>query len=228
MDAKSPIEKSLSYAFKTRELLEEALRHSSYVNEVPDSGQRDNERLEFLGDAVLNLVVGHLLMTRFPDYKEGELTRLRASLVNENQLAGLARHLDLGACLWLGKGETQTGGHTKNSILAGALEALTAAIYMDGGFQAAFAVVQMLFLPLIDQFNSGGDHVDFKSQLQEFAQARPGAMPHYSVVREEGPDHDKTFSVELRVLDIETTGVGKSKKAAEQDAACRALTLLKP
>jgi dsRNA-specific ribonuclease len=99
-----------------------------------------------------------------------------------------------------------------------ALEALTAAIYMDGGFQAAFAVVQMLFLPLIDQFNSGGDHVDFKSQLQEFAQARPGAMPHYSVVREEGPDHDKTFSVELRVLDIETTGGGKCQKAAEQDA----------
>jgi ribonuclease-3 len=228
VDPISPIEHNLSYTFKNKMLLEEAQRHSSFVNEAPDNGLRDNERLEFLGDAVLNLVVGHILMARFPGFAEGDLTRMRAGLVNENQLAGLARDLNLGSGLQLGKGEAQTGGHAKNSILAGALEALTAAVYLDGGLDAAFAVVERLFLPLIDQLIAGGDHVDFKSRLQELIQARPGAKPHYSVVGEAGPDHAKTFSVELRVLDIETLGIGKSKKAAEQDAACKALALLNP
>lgn len=227
-EAISPVEMLIHYTFRDKSLMEEALRHSSFVNEVPDAGLRDNERLEFLGDAVLNLVVGHILLTRFAILKEGDLSRMRANLVNEHQLAKLARSLDLGLSIKLGKGEAQSGGHEKNSILAGTLEALIAAVYVDGGFEAAFAMIQRAFLPLVQQLDNGNEHADFKSQLQELVQARPGTMPSYAVTREEGPDHDKTFWVQLRVLDIQTQGIGKSKKAAEQDAARQALALIKP
>ena len=224
----SPVETLIRYTFKDKRLLEEALRHSSFVNEVPDAGLRDNERLEFLGDAVLNLVVGHILLMRFAVLKEGDLSRMRANLVNEQQLAKLARSLNLGTAVKLGKGESQSGGHEKSSILAGTLEALMAAVYVDGGFEAAFTIVQRVFLPLVQQLEGANGHADFKSQLQELVQARPGTMPSYSVTREEGPDHDKTFWVQLRVVDIEAQGMGKSKKAAEQDAARKALELIKP
>jgi ribonuclease III len=223
----SILEDLISYSFTNSLLLEEALRHSSFVNEIPDSSQRDNERLEFLGDAVLNLAVGHMLLLRYSELKEGDLSRMRASLVNEQQLAKLARSLDLGGRIKLGKGESQTGGQEKNSILAGALEALIAAVYLDGGFEAASECVRRLFLPLIGQLESG-DAIDFKSKLQELVQARPGRMPHYAIIGEEGPDHDKTFWVRLTVLEIETQGMGKSKKAAEQDAARKALAFIKP
>jgi ribonuclease III len=222
-----PIENRLRYTFTDKRLIAEAFRHSSYVNEAPEAGLRDNERLEFLGDAVLNLVVGHILMERYGGLNEGDLSRMRSGLVNEQQLAQLARRLDLGALLKLGKGEAQTGGHEKSSILAGTLEALVAAVYMDGGFGAAFEIVKGLFLPLISQMERVNEHADFKSQLQELVQIRPGQMPGYSVVREEGPDHDKTFWVQLKVMEFETEGVGKSKKAAEQDAARKALAHLK-
>jgi ribonuclease III len=224
----SPLEELIHYTFRDKSLMEEALRHSSFVNEVPEAGLRDNERLEFLGDAVLNLVVGHILLTRFAISKEGDLSRMRANLVNEHQLAKLARSLDLGAFIKLGKGESQSGGHEKNSILAGTLEALMAAVYVDGGFEAAFAMIQRAFLPLVQQLDHGNEHADFKSQLQELVQARPGTMPSYAVTREDGPDHDKTFWVQLCVMDIKTQGTGKSKKAAEQDAARKALALIKP
>lgn len=223
-----PIENLLRYTFTNKRLIEEALRHSSYVNEAPEDGLRDNERLEFLGDAVLNLVVGHMLMERYGGLNEGDLSRMRSSLVNEQQLAKIAQRLDLGALIRLGKGEAQTGGHDKSSILAGSLEALVAAVYLDGGFGAAFDIVRGLFLPLVCQLEHANEHVDFKSQLQELVQARPIQMPVYRVVREDGPDHDKTFWVRLRVMDLETEGVGKSKKAAEQDAARMALIRLKP
>lgn len=203
------------------DLLGQALTHRSL-------GGGNNERLEFLGDAVLNLVVGHILLTRFSILREGDLSRMRANLVNEQQLAKLARSLNLGTAVKLGKGESQSGGHEKSSILAGTLEALMAAVYVDGGFEAAFTIVQMVFLPLVQQLEGANGHADFKSQLQELVQARPGTMPSYSVTREEGPDHDKTFWVQLRVVDIETQGMGKSKKAAEQDAARKALELIKP
>ena len=127
------IEQKLGYQFHSRDLLDEALRHSSYVNEQSDSALRDNERFEFLGDAVLNLIVGHILMERYPDLKEGDLSRTRANLVNETHLAIMARSIDLGAGLQLGKGEIQTNGMEKNSILSGAFEALMAAVYLDGG-----------------------------------------------------------------------------------------------
>ena len=210
----SPIEDLLRYSFKDKQLMGEALRH--------------NERLEFLGDAVLNLAVGDLLMKRYATLNEGDLSRMRSALVNEHQLASLARRLDLGLNIQLGKGEAQTGGHEKNSILAGTFEALIAAVYIDGGFGAAFDLVEGLFRPLISQMERTDAHVDFKSQLQELVQSCPGQMPCYAVVRDEGPDHDKTFWVRLKVMEVETEGEGKSKKAAEQDAARKALIRIKP
>lgn len=222
----SAVENALNYSFSDKRLLEEALRHSSYVNEVPAADLCDNERLEFLGDAVLNLVVGHLLMERYADLNEGDLSRMRSALVNEHQLADLARRLDLGTHIRLGKGEAQTGGHEKSSILAGAIEALIAAVYLDGGFSAAFGIVQSMFMAQVSQMEHWREHVDFKSRLQELMQTRPGQMPVYTIIREEGPDHDKTFWVQLRVKEVETEGVGKSKKTAEQDAARKALIRL--
>jgi ribonuclease-3 len=223
----SMVENVLHYSFSDKRWIEEALRHSSYVNEASAPSLRDNERLEFLGDAVLNLVVGHILMERYADLNEGDLSRMRSALVNEQQLAKLARRLELGSHIRLGKGEAQTGGHEKSSILAGTIEALIAAIYMDSGFATVFKIVQAMFLPLVCQIESSNEHIDFKSQLQEIVQTRPGLMPDYDVIREDGPDHDKTFWVQLRVMEIETEGVGKSKKAAEQDAARKALTRIK-
>ena len=228
MEAKDPIgiEQRLQYEFKNKGLLQEALRHSSYVNEIADPEMRDNERLEFLGDAVLNLIVGHILMHRYPDLKEGDLSRSRANLVNESRLAKTARSVNLGEYIQLGKGESQTQGREKNSILADTFEALTAAIYLDGGFEAAYEIIGKKFQPLIDQLDAFATNYDYKSQLQERVQVEHGVIPEYRIVREDGPDHDKTFWVTLNVIDIQTEGNGKSKKAAEQDAARKALELL--
>jgi ribonuclease III len=221
------IERKLGYRFHSTDLLEEALRHSSFVNEQPDLDLRDNERFEFLGDAVLNLIVGHILMRRYPDLKEGDLSRMRANLVNESQLARIARSINLGTFIRLGKGEIQTNGREKNSILADTFEALLAAVYLDGGFKAAFNLIDTNFSPLLEGTSPTADHHDYKSKLQEIVQDKQGAMPKYSVIREEGPDHEKTFWIELTVFDVETQGSGKSKKMAEQDAARRALERLK-
>ncbi len=221
------IEKKLVYEFRSKEHLDEALRHSSFVNEQSDENLRDNERFEFLGDAVLNLIVGHILMERYPNVNEGDLSRTRANLVNESQLAIIARAIDLGAFIRLGKGEIQTNGRDKNSILAGAFEALIAAVYLDGGFKAAFKIIENNFIPLLDSVNSAIDSYDYKSQLQEWVQEEQGAMPYYKVVREEGPDHDKTFWISVKVFDVESDGQGKNKKMAEQDAARKALEILK-
>jgi ribonuclease III len=220
------IEQKLGYQFHARELLDEALSHSSYVNEQSDPTLRDNERFEFLGDAVLNLIVGHILMDRYPHLKEGDLSRTRANLVNETHLAIMARSIDLGTGLQLGKGEIQTNGMEKNSILAGAFEALMAAVYLDGGFKVAFQIIEKNFVPFIDQIHSSIDSYDYKSRLQEWVQEKHAEIPYYHVFREEGPDHDKTFWVSVKVFDIETEGTGKSKKTAEQDAARKALEIL--
>lgn len=221
------IEKKLAYEFRSTALLDEALRHSSFVNEQPDVDLRDNERFEYLGDAVLSLVVGHILMERYPDANEGDLSRTRANLVNESQLAIIARTIDLGAFILLGKGEIQTNGRDKNSILAGAFEALIAAVYLDGGFKAVFKIIENNFVPLLDSVNPAIDSYDYKSQLQEWVQEQQGPMPNYKVVREEGPDHDKIFWISVKVFDFESEGQGKSKKIAEQDAARRAIEVLK-
>ena len=217
------LQESIQYRFRETTFLEEALRHSSYVNEQNDEALRDNERLEFLGDAVLNLVIGDLLMRAYPQMREGDLSRIRANLVNETQLAHVARAMDLGVHLKLGKGEIQTGGQEKNSILANAVEALIAAVYLDGGFAAAFGMIQTQFVDLIDIAPEVTTGQDYKSRLQESVQGKIQELPRYRVVDAQGPDHDKTFYVELVAGDLTTQGIGKSKKLAEQDAARQAL-----
>ncbi len=220
------LEKQISYTFRQPALLAEALRHSSFVNEQNDSRLTDNEKLEFLGDAVINLAVGHLLMLKYPGFKEGDLSRVRANLVNEARLSAIARRIGLGTHIKLGKGEQLSGGHDKDSILADALEALVAAVYLDGGFQAAFEVVTKLFESCLDNQLAGRAGPDYKSRLQEIAQNRLHAVPAYRIVSETGPDHAKVFKAEVRIAGIRTLGEGKSKKAAQQDAACKALDLL--
>lgn len=219
----SELEKKTGYSFKDPSLLKEALRHSSYVNEQQGKSLPDNERLEFLGDAVINLITGHLLMIHYPHFNEGRLSRMRAHLVNEFQLSELARQINLGIYIKLGKGESQAMGNSKSSILADAFEALMAAIYLDGGYTCAFQIISSYMLPIIAKDVPSADDVhDYKSRFQEMVQGTQYPMPQYGVVEETGPDHDKTFVVKLACKDIEAYGYGKSKKIAEQDAARKA------
>jgi len=220
------LQSQLGYRFADPARLAEALRHRSYVNEHPQSGLHDNERLEFLGDAVLNMIVSHLLMTRHPDWREGQLSRRRAELVNETQLAQLAGEIGIGPCLALGRGEAMSNGQEKPSLLADALEAVVAAVYLDGGFQAAFNAVSVRFDTLPDSGPAADQHADHKSRLQEVAQTQFKSVPDYHVTGESGPDHDKTFQVQVSVGPVVAEGSGKSKKAAEQIAAGNALDQL--
>ena len=213
------LEKVLGYHFSNTDLLINALCHSSYVNEQSQHRLTSNERLEFLGDAVLNLAISHLLMHHYPNFAEGELSRNRAFLVNETQLATIARKMDLGPHLLLGKGEEQTDGREKNSILADAVEAVLAAIYLDGGFEAAFSFVEAHFAEQLQTVNRTHRQTDYKSRLQERVQAIYREVPRYQVVGTSGPDHDKTFRVRMQVAGISAEGDGKSKKMAEQEAA---------
>lgn len=210
----------LGYNFKQEELLKEAFRHSSYVNESVNPGLTDNERLEFLGDAVLDLAISHMLMALFQDAKEGDLSKYRASVVNERGLCRIAKDLDLGPYLQLGRGEEMTDGREKPSILADTLEALLGAIYMDAGFVVTKDIIQRLFLPILEEMDSSKIATDFKSQLQEYSQERYKTRPEYLLVAESGPAHDKIFKVAI-ILNgkIISEGVGKSKKEAEQKAA---------
>ena len=187
----------------------------------------DNERLEFLGDAVLSLIAGDMLMQRFPDLKEGDLSRMRANLVNESRLSELARFIGLGAFIKLGKGELHTNGRGKNSILADTIEAVFAAIYLDGGFSAAFTIITNHLSPFLDSISKPDANWDYKSRLQELTQMTHKLIPSYEVVKETGPDHDKFFNVRLTLKDFSAEGVGKSKKVAEQDAARKALDIFK-
>lgn len=221
-----PLQNALAYQFKNKSLLEEALRHSSFVNEQNLPGLRDNERYEFLGDAVLNLVIGHLMMQAYPDMREGDLSRIRANMVNETQLAQIARTIDLGPWLQLGKGEILGRGHEKNSILANALEAVIAAIYLDSDFNTALTVIEGQFNHLVEKANEVSAGIDHKSRLQEMVQSTLKATPDYRVIEESGPDHDKTFRVLMYVGHIEAEGEGKSKKLAEQEAARKGLELI--
>ncbi len=211
----------LGYRFRSPALLEEALQHSSFVNEQARP-LASNERFEFLGDTVLNLVVSHLLMVQFPDMDEGSLSRMRAGLVNEASLAFIATELNLGNHVQLGKGEIRTRGRYKKSILSDTYEAILAAVYLDGGFEAAFALIQGHFGELIEQ-SVGPDVIsDYKTRVQEMIQKAGHPPPLYRITAESGPDHDKTFCVALESADYTTEGTGKSKKAAEQDAARKA------
>ncbi|MGC4096733.1 MAG: ribonuclease III [Nitrospira sp.] len=215
-----------NYRFTNSSLLLEALTHKSFVNERRTSGRIHNERLEFLGDAVLSLIISDYLARRYPELSEGALSKLKAKLVSESSLAGAARRLDLGARLQLGRGEERSNGREKASLLADALEAVIAAVYLDGGFEASRNfTVDVLADKLRDidvlQETPGGD--DYKTRFQEWCQRRYDVLPRYVVVRETGPDHQKVFEVEVQVNDrVVGTGRGYSKKEAEQEAARRA------
>jgi ribonuclease III len=212
----------LGYAFTDRERLRAALTHRSFANEQ-GPGVTDNERLEFLGDAVLDLIVGHLLMQRCPDLDEGALSVTRSQVVSEAGLSSVARQLELGRYLYLGKGEERSGGRDKPSILSGAFEAVVAAVYLDGGFDAAWTLVSRFFARRLEPLELGSSG-DFKTRLQELCQASHRAAPTYAVVGESGPDHDKTFEVAVLLGPRELARArGKSKKAAEQRAAAAAL-----
>jgi ribonuclease III len=218
----------LGYNFRRRALLEQAFRHASYVNEQPDSGMNDNERLEFLGDAVLDLVISHLLMEAFEDAKEGSLSKFRAMLVDEGGLCQVAMGLELGSYLLLGRGEEQSGGRSKPSILANTMEALVGALYLDAGYGKTMEVIRRLFSPVVMEVGTGRVIQDFKSRLQEYTQQEYKTLPKYRLSEESGPAHDKTFSVELSLNgEILARGEGKSKKEAEQSAAREAFFCLK-
>jgi ribonuclease-3 len=220
-------EKRLGYRFRHREHLRRALTHRSFVNELRLPATEHNERYEFLGDAVLELAISRLLMERFPEAPEGELSKLRAAIVNESQLAELARGISLGDDLNLGKGEDQTGGRDKPSLLSDAFEAVLGAIYLDRGFDKAFDVIQRLYRSVLERAGGVGFIRDYKTRLQEVSQARFRAVPSYRLQRTAGPDHAKTFEVHLYIQN-ERWGVGRgaSKKNAEQAAAAEALARL--
>lgn len=220
-------EQHLSCRFKDISLLDNALTHRSFVNEKAGIDCRDNERLEFLGDAVLGLCISDMLMQEFPDYTEGQLSKLRASVVNEQSLAELAGRFSVGDYLLLGKGEEISGGREKNSLLANTFEAIIAAIYLDCGFNETLLIVRRLFSPLIEEGAQELIYRDYKTIVQELAQNRFRETPHYTLIGEYGPDHDKIFEMELTLGGIiATIGLGKSKKEAEQAAAKKALEML--
>ncbi len=221
------LEANLGHQFIDRSLLHTALCHRSFLNENQRFCDTDNERLEFLGDAVLGLCIGHILMKQGPSRKEGELSKLRATLVNEPGLADMARFIDLGRFVRLGKGETISGGRDKNSILSDAFEAVMAAVFLDAGFDTTCDLIQDLFQKAVDTVLSCDHTFDYKSSLQEYAQEIFATTPVYTVIQEMGPDHDKTFEICLELAHINARGFGKTKKAAEQDAAKNAINLLK-
>ena len=219
------LEERLGYQFQNRTLLENALTHSSYANEHRDAGMPSNERLEFLGDSVLGMVVADHLYREHPNMPEGELTRTRAAMVCEDSLVEVARALDLGRYLRLGKGEDAGGGRERPSILADATEALIAAIYLDGGIAQARRTIRALILGNEEELSASRD---YKTALQELIQKESGQKLTYRLVAEKGPDHAKYFSMEVELNGTTIgAGEGRTKKAAEQAAAKAAIAALK-
>ena len=221
------LEAAIGYKFRDISLLQNALAHSSYANERWHNSLMSNERLEFLGDSILGMVVAEYLYRSFPDRPEGELTRMRADMVCEKTLAAVAGRIDLGRHLLLGNGEEQGGGRTRNSILADAVESVIAASFLDGGMEAARQFIQKFILvevPVKKLHN-----VDYKTSLQELVQQKKNQVLSYTLVGESGPDHDKRFEVEVRLNGgVVGLGSGSSKKRAEQDAARAAIEALFP
>ena len=221
---KDDIYAKIGYEFKDGSLLETALTHSSYARENGDLQSSCNERLEFLGDAYLDAIISEELYSRLPDENEGVLTKQRALIVCGASLAEVAREIELGKELKLGKGEEQAGGRDRESIIANAVEAVIAAIVMDGGYQLARKFVLEHFEKRIQDVISGRVHTDYKSELQEYYQSNGPVEIKYDLLSEEGPDHDKTFYVRVMINGTERgKGSGKSKKEAEQNAARDAL-----
>ena len=242
----SSLEAALGHRFARRELLEQALTHSSHAHESdpsPDdprpAAQRDNEQLEFLGDAVLGFVTSQALFERFPGYHEGQLSKLRAHLVSARHLQEIAQELDLGSYLRLGRGEEKSGGRGKAALLVNALEALLAALYLDAGLDAPRRfILAHIVGPELERLGveatSSFPVTDSKSALQELLQAQGRPQPVYALVKEEGPEHKKTFTVEIRATqgegkkELRVRATGTTKKAAEQNAAKKALEKLAP
>jgi ribonuclease-3 len=221
------LQDNIDYRFVDVTLLVEALTHKSYSNEQAGGAIACNERLEFLGDAVLDLVVSRYMFRCFPDSQEGELTRIRAEVVNEKGLSIVARTLHLGGFLRLGRGEERSGGRDKDSLVANALEALLGAVFCDGGFESACDLVERLFANSIAEAAQRKHGLDHKTHLQEISQARYALVPEYVLVCEDGPEHRRHYTVEVRLADKPLgQGQGTTKKKAEQQAALRAIARL--
>ncbi len=221
------LERILGIRFKNLSLYLEALTHRSILGHYIDWAFRDNERLEFLGDAILSAVISHLLFEKYGnEYREGELTKMRAWLVNEERLAKISQKLGISELIILGPGEEATGGRKKPSILAGTFEAIIAALYLDLGFEKTFFILKKIFARLLPHATRGLLS-DFKTVLQEYTQRHFKKTPVYELIKEVGPEHAKIFYVSLKLdEEIIATGRGRSKKAAEQDAAQKALKKL--
>lgn len=220
-------QETLGMAFRDQSLLEQALVHSSYVNENPGVTADGNERLEFLGDAVLGLVIAEKLYGDYPGLAEGEMTRIRSALVRRETLARVARTISLGNYLYLGRGEETTGGRRKPANLAGAMEAILAAVYLDQGLKTARDLILELFAGELGDATSQGAGADYKSRLQEIVQSRWQVLPRYRLAESTGPDHAPWFTVEVLMADtVLGRGSGKSKKLAETEAARLALERL--
>lgn len=221
------LERELSYSFEDPARLRQSLTHKSYLNENKDMGVKDNERLEFLGDSVLGLIISDVLMERFPEASEGDLSKMKARIVSEETLARVAKGIDLGSYLYLGKGEERTLGKEKPSLLSDAMEAVIAAIYLDKGFTPVREVVLKQFEKCLKEVTLSNFSSDYKTELQEQCQKRFGTLPVYTVVQESGPDHQKRFEIEIRINEA-PYGIsdGNSKKEAEQRAAKIALEKL--
>ena len=214
-----PLQDRIGYAFREPGLLLRALTHPSYVHEHPEEGW-DNQRLEFLGDAVLSLTVAEWVFHRYPEFREGEMTRLRAVLVSEEMLARFAAQLGLGDFLRLGRGEEERGGRERAPNLADALEAVVGAMYLDGGLEPVRKLVRLLMAPMAEAILAAEADKDAKSRFQEWAQAELGITPRYRIVAEHGPEHAKTFVAEVLLgEEVAGRGEGRSKQAAEQAAA---------
>lgn len=223
----SRLESAIGYRFVNRRLLADALTHRSFVYQSRRPGLCDNERLEFLGDAVLGVIVSGRLLELFPDSGEGSLSRRKASLVGSSTLSEIAVRIHLGEFLRLGRAEENTGGRTKRSVLANAMEAMIGAVYLDGGISCAERLVYRLFGTLLERAESAGDERDYKTMLQEFSHSHRWTAPCYFVRDISGPDHDLVFSVAVKVgEDFFGTGTGGTRKEAEQCAAREALLLL--
>ncbi|HJX37792.1 MAG TPA: ribonuclease III [Anaerolineae bacterium] len=221
------LRKTIGIEFQDETLLQQALVHRSFLNENPDFALRSNERLEYLGDALLDFIVGDYLYQRYPEMDEGELTGLRAGIINGTGLARLARTLDLGRYVYLSRGEDERGGRERLGLLSDVFEALVAAIYLDRGLGTAREFVVSLVEREVVRIVEGGLERDYKSRLQEWTQRELGMAPSYRTVMEHGPDHAKEFTVEVLVGEaVYGTGRGTSKQAAEQRAAGEALEAL--
>ena len=221
------LEEKLGYTFRDKTLLAEALNHSSYANEHRGHGVNSNERLEFLGDSVLGFVTAEFLFLRHPHLPEGDLTRIRAALVGEESLHEVAQSLELGVHLRLGRGEEAGGGRNRTSILADATEAVFAAVYLDGGIEAASALIHRVLLDCEREEVVEEKRKDYKTALQELVQRQPDQVLSYRMAAEQGPDHNKTFVAEVLLNGaVAGCGEGHSKKEAEQSAARAALEQL--